>query len=115
MTLEAITPEAIAQEIAGRKEEIIKGITDNLIKSIGQSCEWSLSSEIGREVAAIVKAEMLEEIKASIQAAKPQILEAVKDACVKVAAEVGKAMVTKAASNMDGWNGREVMKKLFDR
>jgi hypothetical protein len=114
MTLDAITPEAIAQEIAGRKEEIVKGITKNLIDSIGKSCEWSLSSEIGREVAAIVKAEMQAEIKASIKAARPQILEAVKDAHVKVAAEIGKAMVTKAASNMEGWKGQDILKRVFD-
>lgn len=108
-----ITPEGIAAEIANRKTEIINSICNNLQEKLGNSIEWELQSQISKEVSTIVKEQMLEEIKAAIVASKPQILEQINLACASVAAEVGTAMVKKAASNMDGYAAGDIIKKVF--
>lgn len=112
-SFEALSPENIQNEILARKDEIIKKITDGLIRNTGESVQDSIGRDIGSAVSEIVKQEMLEEINQAVRQAKPAILVAVTEAMAKVAAEVGTAMVKKVASNMEGYNGKKVIEALF--
>src|SRR5262245_4675822 len=115
MNAPLIDPEAIAKEIGERKDEIVKGVVTRLITEIGQQVDWSLKSEISNEVAKIVKEEMQEDIKAAVQAAKPIVLDEVKNACAKVSANIGSAMAAKAGANIElSWKLRELLKAMFE-
>lgn len=113
MTELKITSEAISAEILARKEEIIKDVVSNFKTKLGGSIEWSLQDMITKEVSTIVKEQMMEEIKVAVVACKQEIIEQITASCSQIAAEVGKSLVKKAVTNLEGYRGGEVVKQLL--
>lgn len=91
-------------------EGIQRAVKDKLTADIAYSVVYQVQDA--------TKAAILEtlepEIKALVEAQKETILEGVKEALPEIAKKIATAMVARVSTNLDGYNGRELLKKLFD-
>lgn len=108
-----LSVEAIQREILSRKDEITQAVVRNLVTTIAGQSHYQLNAEISIAVQAVVKQELMEEIKNAVVSAKPQILESLSAAISKVCTEIGVAMVKKAADNLGGYRAKKIIEDLF--
>lgn len=110
---EGISAEAIQREILSRKDEITQAVVTNLVNTISTQSHYSLNAEISAAVNAIVKEQLMAEIKTAVVSAKPLIMESLTEAIAKVCSQIGTVMLKKAGENITGYRGREILEKLF--
>lgn len=110
------TEKMIAEILNGQKDAIKANIIEQMKKSIGDHITWSLRDELSKITSEFVKKEMTEDIKALLLDQKPIILEGLKDAFIKIGAQVSIAMYETAAKNLSAssYNTGQILKKILE-
>ena len=106
----------MTEEFNFKPEDLID--KDAIARSIKQKLEEEIVNQVSWKVQDIVKDHALEilneEIKVIIEAQKQEILQGVKDGLPGVSKALSQALVARAIQNMNGYGGREIMKKIFE-
>lgn len=110
------TQKMIADILNGQKDVIKANIVEQMKKSIGEHITWSLRDELSKITSDFVKKEMTEEIKQLLVEQKPIILAGLKDAFIKIGAQVSIAMYETAAKNLStsSYNTSQILKKILE-
>jgi uncharacterized FAD-dependent dehydrogenase len=111
----ADTEKLIHEILQGQKETIKANLLEQMKKSVGEHLTWNLREHIGGVTSEFIKNEMTEDIKALLIEQKPLILEGLKEAFVKIGAQVSIAMYETAAKNLSAssYNTSEILKKIL--
>jgi tRNA/tmRNA/rRNA uracil-C5-methylase (TrmA/RlmC/RlmD family) len=116
-TEEQLSVESMISEILSSSKESIKdNLREQLKKQIGTYLSYSLQNELSKITSEFVANEMTDELKSLLAEQKSLILEGMKDAFVKVGAEVAKSMYEKAAKNLasDSYRSGQIFKTMLD-
>lgn len=94
--------------------DIIAGIKKELQDKMMQHIIYSMETEIEAEVKRFVADEVVPEIRKSLEVQKPEIISAATTAAIIITKEMIVAITTKAKSNMQGYRGSEILKRLME-
>jgi len=108
-----ITPEELTIALDNAKADIVKKAVENISSSMATSLHWQIQQELSGVVNAAVTTELKDDIEALLKENRALILESLKNSIAEVSAELGKTLVAQAAKNLTGYNGTEIIKKLF--
>ena len=115
MTTEA-TETMIHEILQGSKEQITQAIKDQVKTQIIEQLRWSMREEISKVTNKFVEDEMSSEIITVLKNSKQEILDSLKDAFVKIGAQVSIAMYEQACKNLEtsSYHTKEIIKKILD-
>lgn len=108
-----MTDEEMKDFLKANKDDIQKAVKDRLIEGLIASHRWQMSEVIATEVNAFMAAEIVPEIKKFLVSEKGVILEAAMTSARQIGDMVSKAMVERAAKNVEGYSFRQIMENLF--
>ena len=94
--------------------KIIDGIKKELQEKMMQHITYSMESKIEEEVKKFVDAEIIPEIRKSLELQKAEIINVATDSAIIITKELMAAMVIKAKSNLQGYRGTDILKRLFE-
>ena len=95
------------------KEAIAEASKNAIIEQVTRSVQYSLPSGVSEIVSTFMKEEIAPEIKKHLEGQKGAIVEASIKAAASIADDLAKALVEKAAKNMEGYRLGEITKALF--
>lgn len=104
----------IEKALKEAQPDIVASIKKELQEKMLQHITYSMESEIETEVKKFVQTEIVPDIRKTLETQKPEIIQAATEGAVMIVEEMISAMVTKAKSNLSGYRGSEILKKLME-
>jgi len=103
------------QEIVNKaKTEAIATMTTQIVDAIDYSVKHAIGTVIQAEITKTVEKDIETIAKEEWDKACPQVREIIAQAFLTVAESLGKAMTEQAVKNLDSYNRKDIIKKLFD-
>lgn len=106
--------EDIEAAVENKRQEIIDACARSIVNSVSESVKYRIETEISESVKETIEEIIAGEVKTVITSQKDAILEGVRKSSIEIAATVGASLQKRAIENLEGWQGREILKKLFD-
>ena len=103
----------IKKALEDSKEEIQSAVLAKVKEEIVSNYYWSLRENISKIVKDFFEEEMAEDIKGVLSENRELFMKEIQNGIADVAVELSKAMAKKAGENLAGYQGREVLNKLF--
>jgi putative aminopeptidase FrvX len=114
--IKTTTEDLIREILEESKASISAQLKESIKQQVINQLSWSLREEIGKIASAFVTTELSEEIKAAVLETKPQLIAALKEAFIKIGANVAIAMYETASKNLaaDNYRTKELLKKILE-
>ena len=114
METQMITDKEIRAALSKSKEDIINNVVDTLKERMIHEIKYGSNNAVELAIKEFIDVEIIPELKKSLHTNKATILEELNKAAIAIGAEVAKTIQGKAISNMTGYRGTEIMKKLLE-
>ncbi len=112
--MEAISEEEIKNALAKSKQSIINAVVEHLKERLIHDIKYASNDAVEKEIKSFIDTEIVPETRKNLQENKAVILQQLNQAAVTIGAEVAKTLVSKAVTNMTGYRGTEILKKLVE-
>lgn len=109
-----LTYEDIQKALINSKEDILKDVIDNLKERMVHDIKYSSNDAVEKAIKEFIDKEIVPEIKKTLNANKETLLIEMNRAAITVGTEVAKMIVTKSTTNLTGYRGNEILKKLME-
>jgi len=103
----------IEQYLVDEKENITKSVIARIQDKIVEGFDYSVKWEIEKQVKDQLSTLIADTIKEAISDQKQAIVDGVKAASLGIGQKLAEHMIKNAAENLEGYNSKDVMKKLF--
>jgi hypothetical protein len=96
-----------------RKARLLKAAEDALEAKITEEMKWGLPDTLSKICAEFIEAEIAPAVRERLKSQKGPIMQAVLEATDGITDALSERIVKEAAENLNGYNGRDIIKKLF--
>ncbi len=107
------TNDFIKKALEDSQEEIRKTVVEKLKQDLINSYYWSLKDNIGKVVKEFFEEELADDIKKELMNNKELFLKEINAGIVESASAFAKKMVEVSETNLAGYAGKDIVKKLF--